>query len=237
MAISKSMDFPSNKKSNYAKLAEQVQKQEIESSYIPVPGPQGIQGPKGEAGSPGKRGEQGEPGKPGPKGEPGKDGKSYLPVSGQDAGWAKYVNKNPQKTKLGADNGVDGWVQVFIDADKSKTIEKYLPRDAVSLYNTESRRINLKGLELGAQVTATYTFLIETFSSNTELWVRTYFPNPETSIVTFAGTLKYQFEYEMSITQKFYVENDFIRLGGAVPQIRTDLNALVQMQSIDISVS
>ena len=237
MAISKSMDFPSNKKSNYAKLAEQVQKQEIESSYIPVPGPQGPQGIKGEPGSSGKRGEQGEPGKVGPKGDPGKDGKSYLPVSGQDAGWAKYVNKDQQQIKLGADSGVDGWVQVSINPDKSKTIEKYLPRDAVSLYSGESRRINLKGLELGAQVSVTYTFLIETFSSNTELWVRTYFPNPETSIVSFAGTLKYQFEYEMSVTQKFHVENDFIRLGGAVPQIRTDLNALVQMQSIDISVS
>jgi hypothetical protein len=249
MAISKSMDFPSNKKSNYAKLAEQVQKQEIESSYIPLPGPQGPQGPKGEPGTPGKPGQPGEPGKPGKpglkgepgkdglKGDPGKDGKSYLPVSGQDAGWAKYVNKDQQQIKLGADNGIDGWVQVSIDLNKSKTIEKYLPRGAVSLYNPESRRINLKGLELGAQVIVTYTFLIETFSSNTELWVRTYFPNPETSIVSFAGTLKYQFEYEMSITQKFYVENDFIRLGGAVPQIRTDLNALVQMQSIDISVS
>ena len=67
--------------------------------------------------------------------------------------------------------------------------------------------------------------------------VRTYFPNPETSVVTFAGTLKYQFEYDMSVTQKFYVENDLIRLGGAVPQIRTDLNALIEMKSIDISVS
>jgi hypothetical protein len=237
MAISKSMDFPSNKKSNYAKLAEQVQKQEIESSYVPVPGPEGPQGPKGEPGTTGKRGEQGEAGKAGPKGEPGKDGKSYLPVSGQDAGWAKYVNKDQQQIKLGADSGVDGWVQVSINPDKSKTIEKYLPREAVSLYGRESKRINLKGLELGAQVSVTYTFLIETFSSNTELWVRTYFPNPETSIVSFAGTLKYQFEYEMSVTQKFYVENDFIRIGGAVPQIRTDLNALVQMQSIDISVS
>lgn len=234
MAISKSMDFPSNKKPNYAKLAEQVQKQEVESFYIPVPGPQGSKGDRGPAG---ERGEKGDPGEAGPRGAPGKDGKTYLPVYGQDSGWAKYFSKNQQQIKLGGDTGIDGWVQVSINSDKGKALETYLPRDTASLYNNESKRINLRGLSLGCQVTVTYSFLIQTLSSNTELWVRTYFPNPETSVVTFAGTLKYQFEYDMSVTQKFYVENDLIRLGGAVPQIRTDLNALVEMKSIDISVS
>jgi hypothetical protein len=228
------MDFPSNKKPNYAKLAEQVQKQEVESSYIPVPGPQGSKGDRGPAG---ERGEKGDRGEIGPKGDAGKDGKTYLPVYGQDSGWAKYFSKGQQQIKLGGNSGVDGWVQVSINSDRAKSLESYLPRDTASLYNNESKRINLRGLSLGSQVTVTYSFSIQTLSSNTELWVRTYFPNPETSVVTFAGTLKYQFEYDMSVTQKFYVENDLIRLGGAVPQIRTDLNALVEMKSIDISVS
>jgi len=234
VAISKSMDFPSNKKPNYAKLAEQVQKQEVESFYIAVPGPQGL---KGDRGPIGERGEKGDRGEPGPKGAPGKDGKTYLPVYEQDAGWAKYFSKSPQQIKLGGDRGIDGWVQVSINSDKTKDLEAYMPRNTASFYNNESKRINLRGLAIGSQVSVTYNFSIETLSSNTELWVRTYFPNSETSVITFAGTLKYQFEYDMSITQKFYIENDLIRLGGAVPQIRTDLDALVEMQSIGISVS
>jgi hypothetical protein len=51
------------------------------------------------------------------------------------------------------------------------------------------------------------------------------------------GSLKYQFEYEMSVTQKFYVEDQYLKIGGAVPQMRTDLNALVKIQSIEISVA
>lgn len=236
MSISKSMDFPSSKKTNYAKLAQQVQQPESAVSYIPVPGPQGPKGDPGSAGVRGEKGERGEKGDPGPKGDPGKDGKSYFPVYKQDVGWAKYVNEKGLKVKLGASQGIDGWVPVYVDCGKG-TIEKYLPRNAESLYNPSARKINLKGLELGAQVTVTYTFSIETFSNNTELWVRTYFPNPEEAITTFAGTLKYQFEYDLSITQKFYVENEYIRVAGAVPQIRTDLDALATMKSIEISVA
>lgn len=233
------MDFPSSKKSNYAKLAQQVQQPEAFVSYIPVPGPQGPKGDPGSAGVRGEKGERGEKGDPGPKGDPGKDGrdgKTYLPVYRQDAGWAKYINSKQSQIKLGADKGIDGWVSVYVDSSK-ESIEKYLPRGAVSLYNSSARKINLKGLELGAQITVTYNLSIETFSNNTELWVRTYFPNPEEAVTTFVGTLKYQFEYEMSVTQKFYVENESIRVGGAVPQIRTDLDALVIMKSIEISVA
>lgn len=237
MSISKSMDFPSNKKTNYAKLAKQVQQPETSISYIPVPGPQGPKGDPGSAGVRGDRGERGEKGDQGQRGEPGKDGKTYLPVYGQDIGWAKYSNNSLASIKLGAENGIDGWVQIYVSGDQPGTIEKYLPRDTVSLYNPNTRKISLRSLNLGAQVTVTYNFTIETFSNNTELWVRTYFPNPETSTTTFVGTLKYQFEYEMSVTQKFYVEDESMRAGGAIPQIRTDLDALVKMQSIHISVT
>lgn len=239
MSISKSMDFPSSKKTNYAKLAQQVQQPEGTVSYIPVPGPPGPKGDPGSAGVRGEKGERGEKGDPGPKGDQGrdgKDGKTYLPVYEQDAGWAKYSNSKINPIKVGADKGTDGWVSVYVEAEKTKN-EKFLPRDAVSLYNSSARKINLKGLKIGSQVTVTYSFTIETFSNNTELWIRTYFPNPEQYVNTYLGSLKYQFEYEMSVTQKFYVEDEYIRTGGAVPQIRTDLDAIVNMQSIEISVA
>ena len=86
MSVSKSMDFPSNKKTNYAKLAQQQSEPTV--SYIPVPGPQGDPGPTGPKGD---RGEKGDPGERGEKGIAGKDGKTYLPDYGQDSGWAKYI--------------------------------------------------------------------------------------------------------------------------------------------------
>lgn len=232
MSISKSMDFPTNKKTNYANLAKQT-KQEPLSTYIPVPGPQGIPGPAGPKGDRGEKGDQGDKGQPG---LPGKDGKTYLPVYEQDSGWARYANNKNISIRLGADKGIDGWVPVYVDIE-SKNNEKYLPRKAVSLYNTSSRKINLKGLAIGAQITVTYNFTIETFHSNTEAWIRTYFPNLDSSTNTFIGTFKYQFEYDLSVTQKFYVDSEGIRAGGAVPQIRTDLDSLVTMHSIEISVA
>ena len=50
MAISKSMDGPV-KKSNYATKVEQSQESVL--SFLPVPGPQGERGPKGETGTQG----------------------------------------------------------------------------------------------------------------------------------------------------------------------------------------
>ena len=237
---SKNMDFPVGKKSAYAANVKQANAQEPGAvSYIPVPGPQGPKGDPGSAGVRGQKGDRGEKGDQGPRGEPGKDGKdgkTYLPVYEQDAGWAKYVNKKPSGFKLGAEEGTDGWVSVHIEAGP-ESIESFLPRDAVSLYNSDNRKINLKGLKVGSQITVTYNFRIETFFNNTEVWLRTYFPNPEKAVTTFIGNLKYQFEYEMSVTQKFYIEDQYLKIGGALPQIRTDLNAMVKMDSIEISVA
>jgi hypothetical protein len=233
------MDFPLNKKTNYAKLAQQVRQPESSVSYIPVPGPTGPKGDPGSTGIRGEKGERGEKGDPGPKGDSGKngkDGQTYLPVYEQDVGWGKYINIKQTQIKLGAERGEDGWVSVYVDSEKN-ALEKFLPRGAVSLYNNSARKINLRGLSVGSQVTVTYNFILETLSNNTELWVRTYFPNSEGAVTTFAGTLKYQYEYEMSITQKFYIENEYIRSGGAVPQLRTDLDAMVAMRSIEISVA
>lgn len=235
------MDFPSSKKSSYSQLTQQAQPAENSISYIPVPGPQGPKGDPGSAGVRGDRGERGEKGDVGPKGDPGKngkdgkDGKTYLPVYEQDTGWAKYENSSAEQTRLGATRGQDGWVSFAID--RKTSIEKYLPRNSVSLYGGDTKRINLKGLKVGSRVDVTYTFEVETFSSNTELWCRTYLPGTERDVTTLMGVLKYQYTYEMSVTQSVFVESESDKLSGAVPQLRTDMDALARLKSIHISVS
>lgn len=238
MSISKNMDFPSSKKSSYSQLTQQTQPLEDSVSYIPVPGPQGLKGEPGAAGIRGERGERGEKGDAGPKGDAGKngkDGKTYMPVYEQDAGWAKYGNSLPDQTRLGATRGQDGWVSFSVD--RKPLIEKYLPRDAVSLYGGETKRINFRGLSLGTRIELTYTFEVETFSSNTELWCRTYFPGTERDITTFMGILKYQYTYEMSVTQSVFIESESDKTSGAIPQLRTDMDALARLKSIHVSVS
>lgn len=241
MSVSKSMDFPTSKKSAYAQLAQQAQVTDQSISYIPVPGPQGPKGDPGSQGPRGERGEKGDNGLPGPKGDPGKDGKNgrdgktYMPVYNQDAGWAKYDNASMQQTQLGATRGTDGWVSFSIEP--SSSLEKYLPRDSVSLYGGSTKRINLKGIEVGSRLEITYTFEIETFSSNTELWLRTYIPGTERSVTSLVGNLKYQYTYEISVTQSVFVEDEFEKNSGAVPQLRTDMDALARIKSIHISVS
>jgi len=241
MSVSKNMDFPSSKKSSYSQLTQQAQPVENSISYIPVPGPQGPKGDPGSAGvrgDRGERGERGEKGDAGLKGEAGKngkDGKTYLPVYNQDTGWAKYENSDTSQTRLGATRGQDGWVSFVIDRNPS--IENYLPRDSVSLYGGDTKRINLKGLKVGSKVDITYTFEVETFSSNTELWCRTFLPGTERDVTTLMGILKYQYNYEMSITQSVFVESESDKTSGAVPQLRTDMDALARLKSIHISVS
>jgi hypothetical protein len=232
------MDFPSSKKSSYSQLTQQAQPVENSISYIPVPGPQGPKGDPGSAGVRGDRGERGEKGDAGPKGDAGKngkDGKTYMPVYEQDAGWAKYGNFDTNQVRLGATRGQDGWVSFSVD--KNSSIEKYLPRDAVSLYGGDTKRINLKGLNVGSRVEVTYTFEVETFSSNTELWCRTYLPGTDRDVTTLMGVLKYQYIYEMSITQSIFVESQSDKNSGAVPQLRTDMDALARLKTIHISVS
>jgi hypothetical protein len=235
------MDFPSSKKAGYAQIAQQSQVSDPQISYIPVPGPQGPVGDPGSQGPRGEKGERGEKGDPGPKGESGKpgkngqDGKTYLPVYNQDAGWAKYYSVYPEGVALGATRGADGWVSLSIIDINS--IEKYLPRNSVSLYNENTKRLNFKNLEVGSQVEITYIFEVETFSNNTELWCRTYLPGAEDSVTSLVGVLKYQYSYEISVTHKVFIEKETYRLNGAVPQLRSDMDAIAKLLSVSISVS
>ena len=116
MAASKSMDFPSAKKSGYAAQVEQNQNtyQENTLSFLPVPGPQGPQGPAGRDGKDGKdgsvgpQGPEGQKGQKGEKGSSGQNGLSSLSSSGQQAGWASYTNSLDKPVKLGISQGDDG---------------------------------------------------------------------------------------------------------------------------------
>lgn len=240
--MSKNMDFPSSKKSSYSQIAQQGVPLENSVSYIPVPGPQGPQGDPGSQGPRGPKGDKGDKGDPGPKGDAGKngkdgkDGKTYLPVYGQDSGWARYSDSTTQPLPLGATRGIDGWVSFAVNPDK-KTQELYLPRESVSLYNENSKKINLKHLELGSQIEVTYNFEIETFSNNTELWARTYLPGTKGSKTTLIGVLKYQYSYDISVTHKLFLDNDIDRVNGFVPQLRADLDSIARLKSIEISVS
>lgn len=247
MSVSKNMDFPFAKKAYASKVEES--RSTIASAldigaaaYVPVPGPQGPEGPQGERGlqgPPGKDGKNGKDGKDGLDGKRGKDGKdaiSYIPSSGQRSGWATYVNNSNTMSKLGPDRGDDGWVPLSIKDLSRKTNEKYLPEGGSSLYGNEIQKVNLRGLNLGAQIDITYKFELTTLNSNTEIWCRSFLPGSGDSFTSFVGNLKYEYSYEFSVTHHIKITNEADRSAGLVPQVRADSNCLAIIRSIDISV-
>ena len=242
MAVSKSMDFPSGKKSSYAAQVEQSQTSPTVDnalSFLPVPGPVGPQGPAGRDGRNGEQGLPGQQGEPGPKGDRGPagiNGQSSLSSSGQQAGWASYTNTINKPTKLGISQGDDGWVTLILDTKDKSQNEKYLPEGCTSLWNSHQRALNFHGIKEGSQVSVTYNFELTTYSSNTEVWLRTYFATNDQEFVQFVGSLKYQNTYNLSVTQKIFIENHAMWGNGAVPQIRTDFDASVIFNSVYVSV-
>jgi hypothetical protein len=242
MAASKSMDFPGAKKSSYAAQVEQSQAspyQENTLSFLPVPGPTGPQGPAGKNGIDGKEGPQGPEGKPGPKGSAGpngKDGLSSLSSSGQQAGWASYTNVIDKPIKLGISQGDDGWVTLILDTKDKEQNEKYLPKGCTSLWNSHQRALNFHGIKEGSQVFITYNFELTTYTSNTEVWLRTYFARKDKEFVQLIGSFKYQGTYVFSTTQQIFIEDTYMWGNGAVPQIRTDFDASIIFNSVYVSV-
>jgi hypothetical protein len=242
MAVSKSMDFPGAKKSSYAAQVEQSQASPTVDnalSFLPVPGPVGPQGPAGRDGRDGSVGPEGPAGSPGPAGQtgkPGKDGLSSLSSSGQQAGWASYTNTIDKPTKLGISEGDDGWVTLLLDTKDKTQNEKYLPTGCTSLWNSHQRALNFHGIKEGSQIFVTYNFELTTYSSNTEVWLRTYFASNDQEFVQLAGSFKYQGTYNLSTTQQIFIENQAMWGNGAVPQIRTDFDASVIFNSVYVSV-
>lgn len=230
---SKNIEFPKSNKSYGSKIQES---QDQVQQFFAVPGPAGPQGPAGPKGDPGQKGEKGDRGERGIPGKDGKDGKSYFPVYEQNAGWAVYFNKEQKPIKLGANEGQDGWVSIFVDAQGNNTNEKYLPADGVALYNPVSRRINLKQLKVGSQILITYNFEITTFNANTEIWARSLFVNSGTSNTSFVANFKYDYTYDLSVTHSMALSEEIDKIGGIVPQLRSDHPTIAAIKSILVSV-
>ena len=143
-----SMSFPKeNKKKKYSDNIPEDNSLIIDPQmFIAVPGPQGEQGPKGLKGDLGPQGEQGpkgDKGDPGKNGKDGKDGINILSPSMQNIGWAFYKNIKNIPVKSGANKGEDGWVNIYIDLE-NESIETFLPKESVGLWNPNTRRINFK---------------------------------------------------------------------------------------------
>lgn len=249
-----SMEFPEPlKKKQYAEaIVNPSPMMDSSFVYVPVPGergPKGEKGEKGEKGDKGEPGRRGEKGDPGPAGKNGKDGKngvdgkdgadgfSNVAVYNQQVGWGLYGNKHQQQVKTGIQKGDNGWVNLSSDGLGENTNELYLPENCVSLWNAELKRFNFKPLKIGTIVDIRYDLEITTFVNNTEVFVRTYVPEQDYCPVSFVGLFKYQFSYDISISQRLYVENNRVKNVGAIPQIRTDFDALVAVKNIFISVS
>ena len=233
MAISKDINFPTSGYASKVKASQQAE----EPQFFAVPGPQGEPGPVGKSGPKGDRGEPGKTGPEGPagpQGAPGRDGRSYLPSYNQKSGWASYENLSDSTVRTGALRGNDGWVDLYISSTES--IEDYLPENSVGLYNPETRRINTKGLEIGSQISINYCIEVESFGSNTEVWVKSLFPETENVFITFSALLKYQYKYEICVAHNVTIKSNMDRVSGIVPQIRTDLDGIARLKSIYISV-
>lgn len=242
--MAKSMDFPGNSKKKYSSLIlssdnnqsiQNIQKGDT-GPEGPI-GPPGPQGPKGEPGKDGERGLQGIQGPPGPKGEKGRDGKNYETVSGQTGGWAYYYSNIKNPIQLGPNKGDDGWVTIGFKNDTIIKNEKYLPINSSSLWNDEGKKINFRSLEIGAKLDIRYDISIETYNNGTELWIRTLHPQIDESVISYIGTLKYQYEYQMSIYQTIFIKDKTIWSNGGIPQARTDTPSSVILNGIYISVS
>ena len=239
------MDSPI-KKSSYAAQVEQSNDNQL--LFLPVPGPTGEKGPRGDSGPqgeqgiPGPKGEKGDPGKDGKNGKDGNngkngvDGKSILSPSEQMLGWAYYENNTPKQERTGIDKGNDGWVSLTMDSSSKNNNEKYLPIGNVALWNKSTERINLKSLNIGSVITIRYNLALETYTTNTEVWFKTFLGEEKVSPISYVGNLKYQYEYDFSVEQKIFVGDKDAQVFGGIPQIRTDNPAEAVLRSIYIVV-
>ena len=239
-----SMDFPKKKK--YSEIIQPTTLVE----HIAVPGIQGVkgdtgpkgeQGPIGPQGPKGDKGDRGEVGPQGPKGErglPGGTAEAYDSPSKQYPGWAYYQSLNMEKIRVGPDRGNDdGWVDLFLKVDKSNSIETYLPKGCVSFVTDSARKINYKTFNIGAKVDIRYELEIETYSTNTEVWIRTFSVDDNSSTAGYLGNLKYNYTYDLSFCQTLYILNTAMKTFGGKPEIRSDSECSVVLKGIYIAVS
>lgn len=239
--MAREVEFPHIRKKNspYEKPKEPTAQPvpATDANYVAVPGPTGPAGAPGPQGPAGPKGDPGEPGPRGERGTPGTDGKTYLPKYGQRTGWARYANSSKDPISLDSMRGQDGWVTFATDAKGKSTEESYLPEKSVSLYNPETNRINLKPLKVGSRVQVTYNFFLSTFAPNTELWIRSIFPTSKKAYTSFVGTFKYEYDYELSVTQFITIDSEPDKNDGLLSQARSDMSSVITLKNIEISVS
>lgn len=234
MALSKNMSFPVESKSRYADLVQSTPIEKTDS-YISVPGPAG---PKGDRGERGERGEQGLRGEQGPRGETGKpgvdgkDGKPFILKNEQNPGFAKYYDSGSKIYRLGANQGIDGWVKVSLDVISKN--EQYLPDRAGALYNENAKLINLKGLNIGATLRISYDFEVESLVPNTEIWCKTAMTDYEK--ISFLANLKYPSLHSISADHSLIIEKNSQRQNGVFTHIRADHDCLLKVKSFAIYV-
>jgi len=234
LALSKNMSFPVESKNRYAELVQNTSAPRQEN-FISIPGPagpRGEQGPKGEVGPKGERGPKGEDGKPGLNGKDGKDGSPFILKNNQNPGFAKYYDSGKKTYRLGADQGDEGWVKVSVDVDRF--IEDYLPDGSGTLYNKNSKLINLKGLNIGSIVRVVYEFEVESLVPNTELWCRSTMDEQEQS--TFLASFKYPHTYSVSTEHAMIIEKMIERQNGIFTEIRSDYDCLLKIKSFTVYV-
>ena len=135
--------------------------------------------------------------------------------------------------ELGIDKGEDGWVPIYV-ISKSGANEEFL--GMTSLWNNDSRKLNFLALNIGAKISLKYNIDITTFSSNTDVWLRTVLDRVNSNVSTFVGCLKYQDSYNIDIHQSLAIEDKTFKTTGR-PYIRTDFPAYVVLNSITIFVS
>jgi hypothetical protein len=239
------MEFPGqSKKRQYSDIV-QTNPQSIENiqqdTVIAIKGdtgPAGPQGPKGDIGSEGPIGKQGTQGPKGPKGDVGAQGpKGDTGLIEKGSGWAQYYCQNPKSYNIGSTRGTDGWVEFFLDKDLVTSNEKFLTQGYPPLYNTSTGRLNFKALPYGSIVKVRYEFAVETFSNNTELWLKTVLCGGEKEVISYLGLLKYQYMYDMTFEQTLYLEDDSFIKRGAIPYLRSDNAAALFPKSIHICAS
>lgn len=241
--MAKAMDFPGSSKKQYSVITLSNKNNYNETLSEPIPGPQGPegpQGPKGDKGDPGKDGKPGIQGPAGPKGDKGRDGidgKDYQSPSGQLPGWAYYYSNNKNLIDLGPEKGDDGWVSLFFKKNTIIKNELFIPNDSSSFWNSEGNKINFRAMKIGSIVDIRYDISIETYSNNTELWFRTLYPQSLQHTSSYIGSLKYQYEYDISIYQKVFIEDRSVWSDGGLPQARTDGSSSIYLKGIYVSVS
>lgn len=246
--MAKSMDFPNaSKKKKYADNVDSSDNSDNSLiQFVAVPGPQGERGPKGDRGDKGEKGDKGETGLKGDQGNPGqdgknglngKDGKSILSPSEQNIGWACYDNLDRKIIKTGASRGEDGWVRFGTDCKGPNTDERFLPKDSRSLWIPEAQKINFRTLKIGSIINIRYDVLLTTYSNGTEVFFRTFIDGDNQSPTTYLGSLKYQFDYDISIQHTLFLTSRSMQAYFAIPQIRTDNPAEMVLKSLYIWVS